>query len=117
MSDQHIRLVEDKVYVFRWRARVIDETADSYTTISLPTSSTYGNNVTVKLVYQNSTSGTLQYTEASNEVTVSNFTRNNTAPTDNDNLRGYPVPVDAQTYRTTYSESALGKLYIDEQVA
>lgn len=115
LSDQHIRLVEDKIYVFRWHARVIDETADSYTTTSLPTSSTYGNDVTVKLVYQDSTSGTLQYTEASNEVTVSNFIRNNTAPTDNDNSRGYPVPVDAQTYRTAYSESALGKLYIDEQ--
>lgn len=115
LSDQHIRLVKDKIYVFRWRARVIDETANSYTTASLPTSSAYGNNVAVKLVYQDSTSGTLQYTEASNEVTVSNFTRNSTTPTGNDNSRGYPVPVASQTDRTTYSENALGKLYMDEQ--
>ena len=121
LSDQHIRLVKDKIYVFRWRARVIDETANSYTVDSLPipstssTSSTYGNSVTVKLVYQDSTSGTLQYTGASNEVTASNFTRNNTTPTDNDNLRGYPVPVASQTGRTAYSEAAVGRLYMDEQ--
>lgn len=115
LSDQHIRLVEDKTYVFRWRARVIDETANSYTEESLPTSFDYGNSVTVKLVYQKSTSGTLEYITASDEVTVSNFTRDDTSPTDNDNLRGYPNPVDSQTDRTAYSEDALGELYRDEQ--
>ena len=124
LSDQHIRLVKDKIYVFRWRARVIDETANSYTVDSLPipstssTSSTYGNSVTVKLVYQDSTSGTLEYTTASNEVTVSDFTPNNPTPTDNDNLRdyrGYPTPVDSQADRTTYNENTPDELYMDEQ--
>lgn len=111
-ANEHLSIVQDNIYVVRWKARIIDKTQDKYTNASLPIDESYANKIEVSLV----TGDSGGYLPCTNTKRLDNFIRYSGSITGetNKDKRGYPNPQAKLSDRTPYAITNTG-IYTDEQ--